>query len=66
MLHENELRRMLAANDVAKLFGISTRTLWRWVSSGRIMRPLTIGETKRWDRQKLEEWIESGCPAIER
>ncbi|WP_158222697.1 helix-turn-helix domain-containing protein [Rhodopirellula sp. MGV] len=59
------LPRLLTAKEAAKFCGISTRTLWRWVSGRRIIQPLHIGETRRWDRAALEQWIESGCPKVE-
>ena len=57
-------KTMLSAKSVAELFDTSERTIWRWVSSGKIIAPMRIAEgTTRWRTKDLHEWIEAGCPA---
>lgn len=56
-------KEMLSARSVAELFDASERTIWRWVSAGKIIAPLHIGDgTTRWRAKDLHEWIEAGCP----
>lgn len=56
-------KQMLSAKSVAELFDTSERTIWRWVSAGKIIVPLRIGEgTTRWRAADLYEWIGAGCP----
>lgn len=54
---------LVTAEDVAGLLDISTRTLWRLVSAGKIVPPLKLGGSTRWRRADIEAWVASGCPA---
>jgi excisionase family DNA binding protein len=53
---------LLTAVEVAESLSISIRTLERWLSSGRLLRPIQIGASRRWKRAELEAWVENGCP----
>ena len=53
---------LLTANQVAALMQISTRTVWRLLSSGELIEPLRIRGNTRWRRSELERWIDAGCP----
>ena len=56
-------KQMLSAKSVAQLFDTSERTIWRWVSAGKIISPVRIGDgTTRWRSTDLNEWIDAGCP----
>ena len=51
---------LLSIADVETKTGISRRTLWRWISSGRFPQPdLAVGRIRRWKHETVEEWIES-------
>jgi predicted DNA-binding transcriptional regulator AlpA len=52
----------LAANDVAKMLGISERHLWALNSSGRLPRPLRLGRAVRWPVEELRAWLAAGAP----
>lgn len=57
-------RRFLTRQQVAALFQVHTRTIYRWESAGLIPEPKRIGDgTTRWDRADIETWIKAGCPA---
>jgi predicted DNA-binding transcriptional regulator AlpA len=59
-----EVEPLLAtASQVAKLMQISTRTLWRLLSGGRVPEPLRIGGAVRWRLDIVKAWIEAGCPS---
>lgn len=45
---------LVTAEDVAGLLDISTRTLWRLVSAGKIVPPLKLGGSTRWRRADIE------------
>ena len=53
---------LLTANAAAALCSVSVRQWWRWDSAGRTPRAIQIGQTKRWSREELKEWIRAGCP----
>ena len=53
---------LLPAKHVAKLLQISTRTLWRLLSAGKIITPIKLGRSVRWRKEELMRWIAAGCP----
>lgn len=51
--------KLLKAEDVATLLGISMRSLWRFRSTGVIPAPIRIGErTLRWRAQDIQEYLD--------
>ena len=55
---------LLAADRVAELLDISTRTLWRLRAAGKLPSPVKIGGSVRWRAKEIENWIEAGCPEV--
>jgi excisionase family DNA binding protein len=53
---------LITSEEVARLMGISERTLWRLLSAGKVPVPLRFGRNTRWRRSEVLEWIEKGCP----
>jgi prophage regulatory protein len=53
---------LLSAAGVARLLGLSSRTVARMNSSGGLPRPLRLGRSVRWRHQEIEAWIKAGCP----
>jgi excisionase family DNA binding protein len=53
---------LLTAGQVAQLIQVSPRTLWRLVSSNKVVRPVKVGGATRWRRAMVEQWIAAGCP----
>ena len=58
----NEKSGLIDANEVAKLLSVSPRMVWRLRDSGKMPMPVKIGSLVRWPREKIEAWIEAGCP----
>lgn len=58
--------RLIAADKVAELLGISKRTLWRLLSAGNIPEPVRLGSVVRWKRDELDGWINGGCKPLQR
>lgn len=56
---------LIPAEKVAELLGISKRTLWRLLSSGKLPEPVRLGSLVRWNRVELQHWIEEGCPPFQ-
>lgn len=60
----NDDDRFLTAKEVARMLGISLRTLWRLKSSRKFPNPVRIGASPRWQKSVLLRWIEAGCPPL--
>jgi excisionase family DNA binding protein len=56
---------LIPADQLAALIQVSTRTLWRLLSAGRLPKPVRIGGSVRWRMDQVKQWIESGCPPQE-
>jgi excisionase family DNA binding protein len=54
--------RLIAADQLAAMLDVSTRTVWRLLSTGRIVQPIRIGGSVRWRLDEVREWIAKGCP----
>lgn len=53
---------LIPVRTVAKILGISTRSVWRLHSSGKILPPVRIGGAVRWRSDELKRWVAEGCP----
>lgn len=53
---------LIRADEVARLMGVSERTLWRLLSAGKVPKPLRIGRNTRWRLAEVRDWIAGGCP----
>jgi excisionase family DNA binding protein len=57
------LKHMLTVKEVAALLRVSTQTLYKMLEQGQIPA-VRVGSQWRFDRDKVEGWIESqGVPA---
>ncbi|MET0411365.1 MAG: helix-turn-helix domain-containing protein [Polyangiaceae bacterium] len=57
------LKHMLTVKEVAALLRVSTQTLYKMLEQGQIPA-VRVGSQWRFDRDKVESWIESqGVPA---
>ena len=52
---------LISADELARLLGISTRTIWRRLSGGEIPKPVRLGKSVRWRLADIEAWIDGGC-----
>jgi len=53
---------LVGADVVARLMGVSPRTVWRLLSAGKLIAPIRVGGSTRWRSDELREWIARGCP----
>lgn len=60
-----EAIQMISVTEVAKILKVSTRSVWRLVSSRKIVLPVKVGGAARWRYDELRQWIDSGCPSQE-
>jgi excisionase family DNA binding protein len=58
---ESETPLLITAGKLAALLEISTRTLWRLRSAGRLPEPVRLGGAVRWRREEIQKWIADGC-----
>ena len=56
--------RLIGAEELAKMLDVSTRTVWRLLSTGRLVQPVRIGGSVRWRLDEVREWIKNGCPVV--
>jgi excisionase family DNA binding protein len=62
-----ELRPLVVDTlGVARLLGLSERTVRALNASGRLPRPLALGGRRLWSRRELEEWVDAGTPGRDR
>jgi excisionase family DNA binding protein len=53
--------QMINADKLAKMLGVSRRTLWRLLSAGKLIPPVRIGGSTRWRTDDVRRWIDDGC-----
>lgn len=58
--------RLIAADELAAMLDVSTRTVWRLLSTGRLVQPIRIGGSVRWRLDEVRDWITKGCPIVTR
>ena len=50
----------LTLQDVATVYRVSKRTIWRWVAEGRLPRPLAITRRiRRWKACEIQQHLDS-------
>lgn len=54
---------LISVDELASMLGVSTRTLWRLLSAGKLIKPIKVGGSTRWRRSDVQQWIAQGCPA---
>jgi excisionase family DNA binding protein len=52
---------LITAAEFASLLQVSTRTLWRLRSEGRVPEPVRLGGAVRWRLDEVKKWIAGGC-----
>ena len=56
---------LISAAELAELLQISTRTLWRLRSAGKLIKPIKLGGSTRWRLDEVQTWIRNGCPSAD-
>ena len=54
--------RLLTDKDLCGLIQVSSRTLRRWRSEGRIPFMTLPGGTIRYSSESISSWLQRGCP----
>jgi len=61
-VRERFIESTLTVEEVSTLLGIGVRTVWRWESIQKMPASKSFGHWKRWDKQEIDDWVNSGCP----
>lgn len=61
LIHAN-LNELLAADEVAKMCGMSKSSFLRLSDSGMAPASIKLERLRRWRRQEVLAWISAGCP----
>lgn len=62
-LTNDSVPELLTITDLANLLQLSTRTIYRYRSEGRLCAPISLrGRTTRWRKADVLDWIAKGCP----
>jgi predicted DNA-binding transcriptional regulator AlpA len=56
-VNERQPALLVKAAEVARLMGISTRSLWRLVRAQQFPRPVRVGHCSRWRLADVEAWV---------
>lgn len=54
---------LYCSSDLARLLGLSERTVWRLDSAGNLPQPIRLGRSVRWRVVEIQAWLEQGCPS---
>jgi excisionase family DNA binding protein len=57
-----EKPELLSVDQVARMLGISGRSVWRMLSSGELPSPIKIGGLTRWSREQIQAMIDLSAP----
>lgn len=58
---------LLSASGVAKLLGVSVRTIWNMHQDGQLgPLPVRLRGATRWKSAEIESWVSADCPNRER
>lgn len=55
---------LISVDELATILKISSRSVWRLLSAGKLVEPVRIGGAVRWRLSEVKHWIEQGCPAV--
>lgn len=62
MALETDEALLITADELAVKLSMSTRTLWRLLSAGKLPEPVRLGGSTRWRVDEVRQWINDGCP----
>ena len=57
------IESLLDVAHVARLTGLSPRTIWKMLEDGRTPKPVRIGRAVRFRASDIDFWIKAGCPS---
>ena len=57
---------LLSVREVAGRLKVSSRQIWKLLSSGRFPKPVRLGRSVRWRAEDIARWVELDCPSRDR
>ena len=51
---------LLSADQIAKRFGVSTKSIYRWMEQEKFPQSVRLGHMHRWRTADIEQWIKEG------
>lgn len=60
------LPALLNASELARMLGVSRKTIWVLNRSGRVPEPVRLIARDLWRREEIERWLAAGTPSRER
>jgi len=59
--------RFIRMPELARLLGVSSRTVYRMIAAGRFVSPVCVSDRAvAWPRQRVQEWMQSKIETAER
>jgi excisionase family DNA binding protein len=55
------IESLIGVKDVARLTGMSARSVWTWIKSGRTPPIVRIGRAVRFHASQVDAWIRADC-----
>lgn len=56
--HDQAAQKYLSVQDVARRYGVTVRSVWRWTRESNLPAPVQLGSggASRWVLAELERW----------
>jgi excisionase family DNA binding protein len=51
------MQRLLTVSDLAELLKAHPRTIYLWIQSGEIPRPMRVGKRFRWREEDISDYL---------
>ena len=59
------LQFAISARELAEKMSLSTRTIWRLLSAGKLPKPCALGGSKRWKLSDIDLFLACDCDMAE-
>jgi excisionase family DNA binding protein len=51
---------LLSVGEVARIFGVTTKTIYRWLKQETFVAPIRVGERMRFSEKTIQDFIAQG------
>lgn len=62
MCNEFDEVQLITIKKLAAILDIGERTAWRYLSAGKLPKPIRLGRLVRWDKAVIHSWVDAGTP----
>jgi excisionase family DNA binding protein len=63
---EQRTTELLTRQELCSRLKLSKRTISRLLSCGKLPPAVRLGHSVRWRADEIDQWIDRGCPAVDR